>query len=81
MTGDRALSPGDIVQITDDRGRHHTLVLQPGADQRVQRRKGFVQQENVRPQEKNPGQVQALGHAPGKGRGRFFGKGGQLHGL
>ena len=31
MTGDRALSPGDIVQITDDRGRHHTLVLQPGA--------------------------------------------------
>ena len=25
------LSPGDIVQITDDRGRHHTLVLQPGA--------------------------------------------------
>ena len=31
MTGDRALSPGDIVQITDDRGRHHTLGLQPGA--------------------------------------------------
>jgi tRNA (adenine57-N1/adenine58-N1)-methyltransferase len=31
MTGDRKLSPGDIVQITDDRGRHHTLVLQPGA--------------------------------------------------
>lgn len=31
MTADRALSPGDIVQITDDRGRHHTLVLQPGA--------------------------------------------------
>ena len=31
MTGDRVLSPGDIVQITDDRGRHHTLVLQPGA--------------------------------------------------
>jgi tRNA (adenine57-N1/adenine58-N1)-methyltransferase len=31
MTGDRMLSAGDIVQITDDRGRHHTLVLQPGA--------------------------------------------------
>ena len=31
MTGDRVLSPGDIVQITDDRGRHHTLNLQPGA--------------------------------------------------
>lgn len=25
------LAPGDIVQITDDRGRHHTLVLTPGA--------------------------------------------------
>jgi tRNA (adenine57-N1/adenine58-N1)-methyltransferase len=31
MTGDRMLSAGDIVQITDDRGRHHTLILQPGA--------------------------------------------------
>lgn len=31
MTTDRMLSPGDIVQITDDRGRHHTLVLQSGA--------------------------------------------------
>jgi tRNA (adenine57-N1/adenine58-N1)-methyltransferase len=30
MTGDRMLSAGDIVQITDDRGRHHTLILQPG---------------------------------------------------
>lgn len=25
------LAPGDIVQLTDDRGRHHTLVLEPGA--------------------------------------------------
>ena len=31
MTGDRMLAPGDIVQITDDRGRHHTLILSPGA--------------------------------------------------
>lgn len=31
MTGDRMLAPGDIVQITDDRGRHHTLILAPGA--------------------------------------------------
>ena len=27
----RDLAPGDIVQITDDKGRHHTLVLEPGA--------------------------------------------------
>lgn len=25
------LAQGDIVQITDDRGRHHTLILEPGA--------------------------------------------------
>lgn len=31
MTAARMLSEGDIVQITDDRGRHHTLVLQAGA--------------------------------------------------
>lgn len=31
MTGDRMLAAGDIVQITDDRGRHHTLILSPGA--------------------------------------------------
>lgn len=31
MTRDRDLSPGDIVQLTDDKGRHHTLTLAPGA--------------------------------------------------
>lgn len=31
MTGARELTEGDIVQITDDRGRHHTLILQAGA--------------------------------------------------
>ncbi|MFZ8909678.1 MAG: tRNA (adenine-N1)-methyltransferase [Candidatus Nanopelagicales bacterium] len=31
MTLDRSLAPGDIVQITDDKGRHHTLVLAEGA--------------------------------------------------
>ena len=31
MTGDRVFCEGDIVQITDDRGRHHTLILQAGA--------------------------------------------------
>lgn len=31
MTSDRRLAPGDIVQITDDKGRHHTLVLTAGA--------------------------------------------------
>lgn len=30
MTGDRDLGPGDIVQLTDDKGRHHTLTLTPG---------------------------------------------------
>ncbi|MGA0009850.1 MAG: tRNA (adenine-N1)-methyltransferase [Candidatus Nanopelagicales bacterium] len=29
--GDRELQPGDIVQLTDDKGRHHTLILAPGA--------------------------------------------------
>ena len=28
---DRMLAPGDIVQLTDDKGRHHTLILQPGS--------------------------------------------------
>lgn len=31
MTGGPLLGPGDIVQLTDDRGRHHTLVLAEGA--------------------------------------------------
>jgi tRNA (adenine57-N1/adenine58-N1)-methyltransferase len=31
MSTDRSLAPGDIVQITDDKGRHHTLVLAHGA--------------------------------------------------
>lgn len=31
MTTGHTLSPGDIVQLTDDRGRHHTLVLERGA--------------------------------------------------
>lgn len=31
MTSAHALAPGDIVQLTDERGRHHTLVLEPGA--------------------------------------------------
>jgi len=31
VTGARELTEGDIVQITDDRGRHHTLILQAGA--------------------------------------------------
>ncbi|MEX1210634.1 MAG: hypothetical protein WEA35_07170, partial [Candidatus Nanopelagicales bacterium] len=26
-----AMGPGDIVQLTDTKGRHHTLVLQPEA--------------------------------------------------
>ena len=31
MSSDRSLAPGDIVQLTDDKGRHHTLILEPGA--------------------------------------------------
>ncbi len=31
MTDAHLLAPGDIVQLTDDRGRHHTLVLESGA--------------------------------------------------
>lgn len=31
MMGERDLQPGDIVQLTDDKGRHHTLTLAPGA--------------------------------------------------